>query len=68
MTLFASDLYRNFAIGFVGAALVIGAISMDNLGEAIEAPASAAEARAVEEAFKITPEFDVTQPIDGAGA
>ncbi|MEM6909374.1 MAG: hypothetical protein AAF494_11910 [Pseudomonadota bacterium] len=68
MTLFASDLYRNFAIGFVGAALVIGAINMDNLGEAIEAPASAAETLGAEQAFEIAPEFDVTQPIDGAGA
>lgn len=43
MRLFATDLYRNFAIGFaVGAALIAGA-NVNQWGENLASPARAAE-------------------------
>lgn len=43
MTLFSPDLFRNFGIGFVAGALVVGAATLDNWSDAITPPAQAAE-------------------------
>lgn len=50
MTLFAPDLYRNFAFGFVAGALVVGAATVADWGESpanaatpLEAPSPAAD-------------------------
>lgn len=43
MTLFTPDLYRNFAIGFVGGALIVAAASVDSWGDEITPPAKAAQ-------------------------
>ncbi len=42
MTLFTPDLYRNFALGFVGGALIVAANTADQWAQHIEAPAQAA--------------------------
>jgi hypothetical protein len=42
MTLFAPDLFRNFALGFVAGGLLIGAATFDQWSDAIESPAQAA--------------------------
>lgn len=42
MKLFAPDLYRHFAFGFVAGALVVGAATLDQWSDAIESPAQAA--------------------------
>ena len=41
MTLFSSDLYRTFAIGFVAGALIVGAATIEQWGQHIESPARA---------------------------
>ncbi|PLK23277.1 hypothetical protein C0V72_10455 [Porphyrobacter sp. TH134] len=59
MRLFASDLYRNFGIGFVlGAVLVVGA-QADSWSAAVASPAQAAEvpqAPAPSDEFVIAPD------------
>lgn len=42
MTLSTADLYRNFAIGFVGGALIVGAATADQWAPHLETPAQAA--------------------------
>lgn len=42
MTLFSADLYRNFALGFVAGALIVGAATADQWAGQIESPARAA--------------------------
>lgn len=42
MTLFSPDLFRNFGIGFVAGAFIIGAASIDSLSDQISPPAQAA--------------------------
>ncbi len=58
MTLFAPDLYRNFAFGFVAGGLIVGASTVDTWTNMVEAPAQAAapiEAPSVDDAFVIVP-------------
>ncbi len=43
MTLFAPDLYRNFALGFAAGALIVGAASIDAWAPHLESPALAAQ-------------------------
>jgi hypothetical protein len=43
MRLFAPDLYRNFAIGFVLGAVLIAGARVDEWGDQISSPAQAAE-------------------------
>ena len=43
MTLFAPDLYRNFAIGFAAGALVVGAATISEWSDEISPPAQAAQ-------------------------
>ncbi|QFT76479.1 hypothetical protein [Erythrobacter sp. THAF29] len=43
MALFTPDLYRNFAIGFVGGALIVAAATADQWADEISPPAQAAE-------------------------
>lgn len=43
MSLFTPDLYRNFAIGFVGGALIVGAATIDQWAGEITPPAHAAQ-------------------------
>jgi len=61
MRLFANDLYRNFAIGFVIAAIGVGVANAQALGSEIAPPAHAAEPF---EAPKPAPEF-VIAPMPG---
>lgn len=42
MTLFSADLYRNFALGFVAGALIVGATTADQWVDTLESPARAA--------------------------
>lgn len=42
MTLFSADLYRNFALGFLAGALIVGASTADQWAGHIESPARAA--------------------------
>lgn len=42
MTLFAPDLYRSFAIGFLAGGLILGAATFDEWAGALESPAQAA--------------------------
>jgi hypothetical protein len=44
MRLFANDLYRNFAIGFLLAAIGVGVANAGPLGDEIAPPAHAADA------------------------
>ncbi|QIQ87393.1 hypothetical protein [Erythrobacter sp.] len=44
MRLFANDLYRNFAIGFVIAAIGVGVANAEQVGDEMASPAHAAEA------------------------
>lgn len=46
MRLFAPDLYRNFALGFVGGAVLIAGATIDQWGGELESPARAAESAA----------------------
>jgi len=46
MRLLASDLFRNFAIGFVGGALLVAGANADSWGSKLSSPAQAAEMRA----------------------
>ena len=58
MTLFTSDLFRNFAFGFVAGGLLVGATTFDQWTSVIEAPAQAAapvEAPQSDAAFEIAP-------------
>ena len=58
MTLFAPDLFRNFAFGFVAGGLLVGTTAFDQWTGMIEAPAQAAspiEAPAPDSAFVIVP-------------
>ena len=43
MSLFTPDLYRNFAIGFVGGALIVAAATADQWADEISPPANASE-------------------------
>jgi hypothetical protein len=43
MRLFAPDLYRNFAIGFVVGGLLIAGGTIDQWGQQLESPAHAAD-------------------------
>ena len=43
MRLFAPDLYRQFAIGFVAGTLMVGAATFDQWSDEISPPAQAAE-------------------------
>ena len=43
MTLFSSDLYRSFGIGFVAGTLIVGAATIGHWGPALESPAIASE-------------------------
>ncbi|MET4133669.1 hypothetical protein ABIE62_002821 [Porphyrobacter sp. MBR-155] len=43
MRLFATDLFRNFAIGFVGGALLVAGANADSWGSKLSSPAQAAE-------------------------
>ena len=43
MTLFAPDLFRNFAFGFVAGAILVGAATINQWGPELESPAIAAE-------------------------
>ena len=43
MTLFAPDLFRNFALGFAAGTVLIGAVTVDQWGPELESPAIAAE-------------------------
>jgi len=43
MRLFAPDLYRNFALGFAGGALLIAGATIDQWGGELESPARAAQ-------------------------
>ncbi|MDZ4137955.1 MAG: hypothetical protein U1D66_03630 [Erythrobacter sp.] len=45
MRLLASDLFRNFAIGFVGGALLVAGANADSWGSKLSSPAQAAEMR-----------------------
>ena len=63
MTLFAPDLYRNFALGFVAGGLIVGAATLDEWGPHVESPARAAvplEAPAPAAEFVIEP-FEVDE-------
>ena len=42
MTLFSADLYRNFGIGFLAGALIVGVATIGEWGPVIESPARAA--------------------------
>ncbi|GMN03365.1 hypothetical protein [Erythrobacter sp. MTPC3] len=44
MSLFSPDLYRNFAIGFLGGAFLLGAANADVVSDALSPPANAAAA------------------------
>lgn len=63
MTLFSSDLYRNFAFGFVAGALFVGAASIDQWAPHLESPAHAA---APLEAPQADAEFTI-EPFEIAG-
>ena len=43
MSLFTPDLYRNFALGFVGGALIVAAMTADEWADEISPPAQAAQ-------------------------
>ncbi|AWW73311.1 hypothetical protein CD351_02590 [Erythrobacter sp. KY5] len=43
MTLFAPDLYRNFALGFAAGGLLVAAATVDQWGSRLESPAIAAQ-------------------------
>ncbi|EAQ28616.1 hypothetical protein NAP1_13493 [Erythrobacter sp. NAP1] len=43
MTLFAPDLYRNFALGFAAGGLLVGAATIDQWGPELESHAIAAQ-------------------------
>lgn len=62
MTLFSSDLFRNFAFGFVAGGLLVSAATLDDWTDMVEAPANAAapieaphETLALDNDFVITP-------------
>ncbi|MEM7779640.1 MAG: hypothetical protein AAF697_04505 [Pseudomonadota bacterium] len=60
MTLFAPDLFRSFAFGFVAGALVLGAVTIGDWAPHLESPANAAEVQSVSapalaDEFKIVP-------------
>ena len=58
MTLFAPDLYRNFAIGFAAGALMVAAAYSDEWASKLESPAVAAqplETPAADAVFAIEP-------------
>lgn len=58
MTLFAPDLYRNFGIGFIVGAAIVGTATVEQWGGRIESPARAAtplEAPAPSAEFLIAP-------------
>ncbi|MHA7820715.1 MAG: hypothetical protein ACX930_13800 [Erythrobacter sp.] len=58
MTLFSADLFRNFALGFVAGALIVGAATADQWVGDIESPARAAvplEAPQADSDFLIEP-------------
>lgn len=58
MTLFSSDLFRNFALGFVAGTLMVGAATMEQWGPHVESPARAStplEAPQPEADFLIEP-------------
>ena len=58
MTLFAPDLYRNFALGFAAGALIVAAVDVDQWASGLESPAVAAqplEAPQPDEVFLIEP-------------
>ena len=59
MTLFAPDLYRSFAIGFLGAGLVIAATSFDGPALSSEAQASEVE-QSVADEIALSDEFIIT--------
>ncbi|MEE4201372.1 hypothetical protein [Erythrobacter sp.] len=61
MTLFAPDLYRNFALGFAAGGLVVAAATIDHWGGSLESPLQAASPL---EAPAPSAEF-VIEPIDG---
>jgi len=58
MTLFSADLFRNFGIGFVAGALIVGVAGFGEWGEVLESPAQAAkpvEVPAPSSEFQIEP-------------
>ncbi|MEE4204702.1 MAG: hypothetical protein V2I39_00315 [Erythrobacter sp.] len=61
MRLFANDLYRNFAIGFVIAAIGVGVANAERVSGEISSPAHAAEPH---ETLQPAPEF-VIAPFPG---
>lgn len=60
MTLFAPDLYRNFAFGFVAGALMVGAAAIGDGTPRLASPALAAEPAPAPE---ISSEF-VIEPLE----
>lgn len=59
MRLFTSDLFRNFAIGFVAGAVLVAGANAQSWGGELSSPAQAAEmprAPAVSSEFVIAPE------------
>ena len=64
MTLFSSDLYRSFGIGFVAGAIIVAAAAVDQWGSMIESPARAATPVEVT-APDFAPEFAI-KPIEVA--
>ncbi len=58
MKLFTADLYRQFAIGFLAGALIVGVATADQWADGIESPAQAAtpfEAPPASDEFQIEP-------------
>ena len=58
MTLFSSDLFRNFGVGFMAGAVIMAASTIDQWGPQLESPAQAAsplEAPAPSAEFLIEP-------------
>lgn len=63
MTLFTSDLYRNFALGFAAGTLIVGAFTIDQWGPHLESPAQAAE---LPEAPQPSGDF-LIEPLENSG-
>lgn len=62
MTLLTPDLYRNFGIGFLAGALMVGAATIGDWGSGITSPARAAQPL---EAPQPTGEFVIT-PLESS--
>lgn len=62
MQLFTADLYRNFALGFLAGALIMGVATFDQWSDQIAPPARAAEPAAV---LDVADDF-VIEPLEEA--